>query len=196
MTERSLIIVKEKYRNVTILFSIFSCNWGEAGYKTTLSSVIVNSQWLMLLLIVLLLLTNPAMLISLRKVASKQQQQQGIEDGQGSRGRLLDALDPAKQLSQPRRLSHLKSSPSSLPETLAVKRSKSSTFRPKTMVESEAQLRHKRQHAFELRLEEMLFEVEKGWATHFGSEKDEKEVVNKTGVKPAGWQKIWYKRLG
>ena len=55
-----------------------------------------------------------------------------------------------------------------------------------------------RQHAFELELEEMLFEVEKGRATNLGSTKDEREkdFVNKNGEKPPGWQKIWYKRLG
>ena len=159
----------------------------------------VNSQWLMLLLIVFLLLINPTMLISLRKVtnSSKQQQQEELDPDQASRGQLLGGLIPAKQLSQrPRRLPSLISSPSNLPGTVAVEMSKSSTFRPKLKVESEVQLRHKRQHAFELRLEEMLFEVEKGWAANFGSEKHEKEVVNKNGEKPAKWQKVWYKRLG
>ena len=150
------------------------------------------------------------MLISLRKVAnsSKQQQEQQqqqqeeqeeLDAGQGSRGQLLDALVPAKQLYQrPRRLPSLISSPSNLPGTVAVERSKSSTFRPKLKVESEVQLRHKRQHAFELGLEKILFEVAKGWAKSFGIKKHEKEkeVVNKDGEKPAGWQKVWSKRLG
>ena len=161
----------------------------------------VNSQWLMLLLIVFLLLINPTMLISLKKVAnsSKQQQQEELDPDQVSRGQLLGGLIPAKQLSQrPRRLPSLISSPSNLPGTVAVERSKSSTFRPKLKVESEVQLRHKRQHAFELGLEEMLFEVAKGWAANFGINKHEKEkeVVNKVGEKPPGWQKVWYKRLG
>ena len=169
-------------------------------YKTTLSSLIINSRWLMLLLIVLLLFTNPAMLISLKRVAnsSKQQQQLELEPEKGNRGWLLDALIPAEQLSQqPRRLPSLISSPSNTPGTLAVERSKSSTFRPEPKIKSEVQLHHKIQHSFELRLEEMLFEAEKGWATDWGSKKHEKEkeVATNNREEP-GWQKIWYKRLG
>ena len=162
----------------------------------------------MLLLIVLLLLTNPAMLISLsmlqqgsnlRKVAnsSKQQQQQQQQqqekvEGQTSRGQLLDALLPAEQLSQPlvvtpRRPTLL----GNLPGSSAAERSRSSSSRPKPKVGSEEQLRHKRQHAFELGLEKMLFEVEKGWEADLKKDGKKKRVD-----KPPGWQKIWYKRLG
>ena len=162
----------------------------------------------MLLLIVLLLLTNPAMLISLsmlqqgsiqRKVAnsSKQQEQQEEVEGQASRGRLLDALLSAEQLSQPLVVTHrgippLNPNPSNLPGSSAEERSGSSSSRPKPKVGSEEQLRHKRQHAFELGLEKMLFEVEKGWEADLKKDGKKKRVVNK----PPGWQKIWYKRLG
>ena len=164
----------------------------------------------MLLPIVLLLFTNPAMLISLsllqqgsnlRKVVnfSKQQEQQEEVEGQASRGRLLDALLPAEQLSQPlvvtpRRPTLL----GNLPGSSVSERSRSSTSRPKPKIESREQLQHKRQHAFELGLERMLFEVEKGWEADLKMKKDEKEkeFMKRNGEKPPGWQKIWYKRLG
>ena len=133
---------------------------------------------------------------NLRKVAnsSKQQQQQHQQqqekvEGQGSRGQLLDALLPAEQLSQPLVVTPLLGN---LPGSSAAERSRSSSSRPKPKVDSEEQLRHKRQHAFELGLEKMLFEVEKGWEADLKNDGKKKRVVNK----PPGWQKIWYKRLG
>ena len=221
MKARSVTIVKiGENTDVRILFSMFSWNWrvkggceGGVGYKT--SSSIGDSQWVMLLLLVLLLLTNPAMLISLsrlqqgsnmRNVANsgkQQHEQQGqeMEPGQTSRGQLLDALLPAEQslVVTPRRLSPLNSSGRNLPGSSAAEISKRSNSRLKPKVESELELRQKRQHAFELGLEKMLFEVEKGRAADWERKNDEKEKEvkkNKDGEKPPGWQKIWYKRLG
>ena len=130
-----------------------------------------------------------------------EQQGQEIEPVQTSRGQLLDALLPAEQslVVTPRRLSPLNSSGRNLPGSSAAERSKSSTSQPKLQVESELQLRHKRQHAFELGLEKMLFEVEKGRAADWEKKNNEKEKEvkkNKNEEKPPGWQKIWYKRLG
>ena len=111
----------------------------------------------------------------------------------------LEALLPAEQLSQPlvvtpRTLPPLNSNPSNLPGSSAVKRSRSSSSRPKPKVESEEELRHKRQHAFELGLEKMLFKVEKGWEADL--KRKEKEALNKDEEKPRRWRKIWFKRLG
>ena len=203
-----------------ILFSMYSWNWrvkggceGGVGYKTTLSSLIGDSQWVMLFLLVLLLLTNPAMLISLSRLqqgsslgnvansGKQQHEQQEMEPGQASRGQLLDALLPAEQslVVTPRRLSPLNSSGRNLPGSSAAEISKRSNSRLKPKVESELELRQKRQHAFELGLEKMLFEVEKGRAADWEKKNNEKEKEvkkNKNEEKPPGWQKIWYKRLG
>ena len=216
MKARSVTIVKiGENTDVKILFSMYSWNWrvkggceGGVGYKTTLSNSIGDSQWVMLLLLVLLLLTNPAMLISLsrlqqgsnmRNVANsgkQQQDQEEIDPGQASRGQLLDVLP---LVVTPRRLSPLNSSGRNLPGSSAVERSMRSNSRAKPKVESELELRQKRQHAFELGLEKMLFEVEKGRAADWERKNEEKEKEvkkNKNEEKPPGWQKIWYKRLG
>ena len=72
---------------------------------------------------------------------------------------------------------------------------------PRTQSDAQSQL--KGQHKFDASLEQMLMEVEKGWAVYDLNKKKQKEVLNTNGVAghneeklPPVWQKIWYKRIG
>ena len=155
----------------------------------------------MFLRLLTLLLLNPAMLTSLSlsqqgsnlRNAANPSKQKKVEGKQASRGHLLDSLLLAEQLSQPttpRRLPPLGNLAGSSEEEI----SRSSSSRPKPEAGPDVQLRHKRQHAFDLQLEEMLFKVGKRWEADLKRKRDEKG--KREGEKPPGWQKIWYKRLG
>ena len=67
---------------------------------------------------------------------------------------------------------------------------------------SDARSQFEGQHKFDGSLEQMLMEVEKGWAVYDLNKKKQKEVLN-NGAEghneeklPPVWQKIWYKRIG
>ena len=67
---------------------------------------------------------------------------------------------------------------------------------------SDARTQFEGQHKFDGSLEQMLMEVEKGWAVYDLNKRKQKEVLkngeaghNEEKLPPV-WQKIWYKRIG
>ena len=69
--------------------------------------------------------------------------------------------------------------------------------------QSDARSQFEGQHKFDGSLEQMLMEVEKGWAVYDLNKKKQKKVINNNGAAghneeklPPVWQKIWYKRIG